>query len=103
MQSNLVAELTLDEIDAVSGAGFLGRFVGNALQTAVDVSNGVLNGVGPIGVALNNLVPGYSVAHQAGDALINAGQNALNSLGSHLGGTHQPVNPGHYQQEWQGA
>ncbi|MCU1719161.1 hypothetical protein [Pseudomonas sp. 5P_3.1_Bac2] len=103
MQDNLVAELTLDEIDAVSGAGLFGSLLGSALQGAVDISNGLLNSVAPLGQALNNTVPGYAIVHQAGDKLIADLQGVAKGVGDALGGTYNAVNPGHYEQEWKSA
>ncbi|HFZ2535823.1 TPA: hypothetical protein ACIJ22_006327 [Pseudomonas aeruginosa] len=97
--SHCLNELTLNEIDAVSGAGLLGATVGNLLQFGVDVSNGVLNAVAPIGQALN-LIPGVSPIHQLGDFTIATLQTAANGIGGLLGGTYQPAHPNHYQEEW---
>lgn len=102
MQENLVTELSMDEIDAVSGAGLFGSIIGSSLQAAVDLSNGVLNAVAPIGLALNT-IPGISPIHKLGDQTIFSIQGAVNKIGSLLGGRYTPVNPNHYQQEWPGA
>ncbi|AZC32222.1 hypothetical protein C4K38_4270 [Pseudomonas chlororaphis subsp. piscium] len=99
MSDNSIKDLSLEEIEAVSGGFILGRLFGSALQAGVDVSNGLLNAVAPIGQTLN-LIPGVALIHYAGDKIIAGIQSAVSQIGTLLGGTYTPTQPSHFKQEW---
>lgn len=102
MSDNFIKELSLEEIEAVSGGFALGQLFGSVLQAGVDVSNGLLNAVAPIGQALN-LIPGVAPIHYAGDKIISGIQGVASQAGDLLGGTYTPSQPNHFTQEWRNA
>lgn len=99
MSDNSIKDLSLEEIEAVSGGFILDRLLGSTLQAGVDVSNGLLNAVAPIGQALN-LIPGVAPIHYAGDKIIAGIQSAVSQTGTLLGGNYTLTQPSHFGQEW---
>lgn len=73
--------------------------VGSMLQIGVDVVNGFLNTVAPIGLMLN-LIPGMKPFHQLGDSIINSVLKTALKIGDDLGGNHTPRFENHYDNEW---
>lgn len=78
------------------------ELVGNVVIGATQIANNVLDAAAPIAIAGNNLIPGFEIIHKAGDTIIDAVSDTLNSVGQAVGGT-VPVQPTHYDNEWTDA
>lgn len=78
------------------------ELVGNVVIGATQIANDVLDAAAPIAIAGNNLIPGFEIVHKAGDTIIDAVSDTLNSVGQAVGGT-VPVAPTHYDNEWTNA
>ena len=90
-------ELTLDNILKVPG-----DLVGNVVIGATNIVNDVLDAAAPVAILGNNIIPGFEPVHKAGDTIIDAVSDALNTVGQAVGGTVQP-NDTHYDNEWTDA
>ena len=87
-------ELTLDNILKAPG-----ELIGNVVIGATNIVNDVLDAAAPVAILGNNIIPGFEPVHKAGDTIIDAVSDTLNTIGQAVGGTVQP-NDTHYDNEW---
>lgn len=95
-------ELTLDEIDSVSGAGLISglfSFAGNVVIDGVKVANDVLNTTLISSVGRTFDAVGLSSIHFAADSIGYAAFRAIAGVGSILGGDASRIDY-HYDWEW---
>ncbi|MCE0744261.1 hypothetical protein LWC05_10245 [Acetobacter sicerae] len=94
-------ELTVSELNEISGGAGLDSLVGNALIGAANTFNSFLDAIGPIGVALTYAGgPVVGALHEFNDYVVYEGSKAIDTIGQALGGTLTPDY--HYVNEWQG-
>jgi hypothetical protein len=94
-------ELTVSELNEISGGNGLSSLAGNALIGAANTFNSFLDAIGPIGVALTYVGgPVVAALHEFNDYVVYEGSKAIDTVGKALGGTITPDY--HYLNEWQG-
>lgn len=90
-------ELTLDNILKVPG-----DLIGNVVIGATNIVNDVLDAAAPVAILGNNIIPGFEPVHKAGDTIIDAVSDVLNTVGQAVGSSIEP-NDTHYDNEWTDA
>lgn len=82
----IMLELNASEIDTVSSAGVIGSILGGLTVSATNAINIFLDTAGPIGNAIDTVVPALIPANQLGDQVLLNITSALNSFADAIGG-----------------